>query len=163
LSAGKILVATDDPHTSRVITTTLVAHGYEVLDAGTGERALQTVLREMPHLALLDMNLPGISGLDVCLSVRSESDIPVIILSVTDEERVVALDAGADDYVTKPFLIEELLARIRAVLRRSPRARSTVAGSYRTRPNGWPSGSSSSSFTRMARSTSHLPSKASAP
>ena len=122
MSAGKILVVDDDPQIRRVMKTTLVGHNYEVIDARTGEEALQKLPHEMPSLVLLDMNLPGIDGLETCRTLRAGSDIPVIILSVrnTEKDKVAALDAGADDYVTKPFGIEELLARIRAALRRSP-------------------------------------------
>src|SRR5450432_3578267 len=101
---------------------TLVGHGYEVIEARTGEDALEKFPHEMPNMVLLDMNMPGIGGLETCRAIRGGSDIPVIILSVrnTEKDKVAALDAGADDYVTKPFSIEELLARIRAALRRSP-------------------------------------------
>jgi two-component system KDP operon response regulator KdpE len=122
MSAGKILVVDDDPQIRRVMKATLVGHGYEVVEARTGEEALEKLSGEMPNLVLLDMNMPGIGGLETCRSLRQGSDIPVIILTVRNSERdkVAALDAGADDYVTKPFGIEELLARIRAALRRSP-------------------------------------------
>jgi two-component system KDP operon response regulator KdpE len=122
LSAGKILVVDDDPQIRRVMKATLVAQHYEVVEARTGEEALESVPHEMPSLVLLDMNMPGMGGLETCRELRASSDIPVIILSVrnTEKDKVAALDAGADDYVTKPFSIEELLARIRAALRRSP-------------------------------------------
>jgi len=122
MSVGKILVVDDDPQIRRVMKATLVGHSYEVIEARTGEEALETVPREMPNLVLLDMNMPGIGGLETCRAIRAGSDVPVIILSVrnTEKDKVAALDAGADDYVTKPFGIEELLARIRAALRRSP-------------------------------------------
>ncbi len=122
MSAGKILVVDDDPQIRRVMKATLVGHGYEVIEARTGEDALETFPREMPSLVLLDMNMPGIGGLETCRAIRAGSDIPVIVLSVrnTEKDKVAALDAGADDYVTKPFGIEELLARIRAAMRRSP-------------------------------------------
>jgi two-component system KDP operon response regulator KdpE len=122
VSAGKILVVDDDPQIRRVMKATLVGHSYEVIEARTGEDALEKVPHEMPNLILLDMNMPGIGGLETCRALRGGSDIPVIILSVrnTEKDKVAALDAGADDYVTKPFSIEELLARIRAALRRSP-------------------------------------------
>jgi two-component system KDP operon response regulator KdpE len=121
LSAGKILVVDDDPQIRRVMKATLVGHNYEVVEARTGEDALETVPRESPNLILLDMNMPGMGGLETCRAIRAGSDTPVIILSVrnTEKDKVAALDAGADDYVTKPFGIEELLARIRAALRRS--------------------------------------------
>jgi two-component system KDP operon response regulator KdpE len=121
LSAGKILVVDDDPQIRRVMKATLVGHSYEVIEARTGEDALEMFPREMPSLVLLDMNMPGMGGLDTCRAIRAGSDTPVIILSVrnTEKDKVAALDAGADDYVTKPFGIEELLARIRAALRRT--------------------------------------------
>jgi two-component system KDP operon response regulator KdpE len=121
VSNGKVLVVDDDPQIRRVMKVTLVGHGYEVIEARTGEEALEKMPGEMPNLVLLDMNMPGMGGLETCRAVRGGSDIPVIILSVrnTEKDKVAALDAGADDYVTKPFSIEELLARIRAALRRS--------------------------------------------
>jgi two-component system, OmpR family, KDP operon response regulator KdpE len=135
LSAGKILVVDDDPQIRRVMKATLVAHGYEVLEARTGEDALEVAPREMPSLVLLDMNMPGIGGLETCRVLRAASDIPVIILSVrnTEKDKVAALDAGADDYVTKPFGIEELLARIRAALRRSASAPENGPRSFESR------------------------------
>jgi len=122
LSIAKILVVDDDPQIRRVMKATLVGHSYEVIEARTGEDALEALPQEMPNLVLLDMNMPGMGGLETCCAIRSGTDIPVIILSVrnTEKDKVAALDAGADDYVTKPFGIEELLARIRAALRRSP-------------------------------------------
>ena len=122
MSAGKILVVDDDPQIRRVMKAALVGHRYEVIEARTGEDALQALPHEMPNLVLLDMNMPGMGGLETCRAIRAGSDIPVVILSVrnTEKDKVAALDAGADDYVTKPFGIEELLARIRAALRRSP-------------------------------------------
>lgn len=122
MSAGKILVVDDDPQIRRVMKATLVGHNYEVIEARTGEEALETIQKESPNLILLDMNMPGMGGLETCRAIRSGADTPVIILSVrnTEKDKVAALDAGADDYVTKPFGIEELLARIRAALRRSP-------------------------------------------
>ena len=121
MSAGKILVVDDDPQIRRVMKATLVGHSYEVIEARTGEEALETLPREQPNLILLAMNMPGMGGLEPCRAIRGGSDTPVIILSVrnTEKDKVAALDAGADDYVTKPFGIEELLARIRAALRRS--------------------------------------------
>jgi two-component system KDP operon response regulator KdpE len=106
---------------------TLVGRSYEVMEARTGEEALERLPREMPNLVLLDMYMPGMGGLETCRAIRATTVIPVIILSVrhtekdsdTEKNKVAALDAGADDYVTKPFGIEELPARIRAALRRS--------------------------------------------
>ena len=122
MSAGKILVVDDDPQIRRVMKATLVGHNYEVIEARTGEDALEKTPQEMPNLVLLDLNMPGMGGLETCRALRAGSDIPVIILSVrnSEKDKVAALDAGADDYVTKPFSIEELLARIRAALRRAP-------------------------------------------
>ena len=121
MSAGKILVVDDDPQIRRVMKATLVSHNYEVIEARTGEEALELMPREAPNLILLDMNMPGMGGLETCRALRAVSDVPVIVLTVRDSEKdkVAALDAGGDDYVTKPFGIEELLARIRAALRRS--------------------------------------------
>lgn len=121
MSAGKILVVDDDPQIRRVMKATLVGHSYEVIEARTGEDALAILPKESPNLILLDMNMPGMGGIETCRAIRAGSDTPVIILSVrnTEKDKVAALDAGADDYVTKPFGIEELLARIRAALRRS--------------------------------------------
>jgi two-component system KDP operon response regulator KdpE len=121
MSSGRILVVDDDPQIRRVMKATLVAHSYEVVEARTGEDALEAAPQLNPSLVLLDMNMPGMGGLETCRALRAGSDVPVIILSVrnTEKDKVAALDAGADDYVTKPFSIEELLARIRAALRRS--------------------------------------------
>jgi two-component system, OmpR family, KDP operon response regulator KdpE len=121
VSAGKILVVDDDPQIRRVMRATLVGHNYEVIEARTGEDALEKAPHEQPNLVLLDMNMPGMGGLETCRALRAAGDIPVIILSVrnSEKDKVAALDAGADDYVTKPFGVEELLARIRAALRRS--------------------------------------------
>ncbi len=120
--SARVLVVDDDPQIRRVMKATLVGHHYEVIEARTGEEALDAFAREMPNLVLLDMNMPGMDGLETCRAIRGGSEIPVIILSVRNSEndKVAALDAGADDYVTKPFSMEELLARIRAALRRSP-------------------------------------------
>jgi two-component system KDP operon response regulator KdpE len=122
VSAGKILVVDDDPQIRRVMRATLVGHKYEVTEARNGEDALTGISAEMPDLVLLDMNMPGIDGLETCRHLRSGSDVPIIVLSVrnTEKDKVAALDAGADDYITKPFGMEELLARIRAALRRAP-------------------------------------------
>ena len=122
MSAGRILVVDDDPQIRRAMRTTLTARGYEVADARTGEEALEE-LRSGPYdLVLLDMNMPGMAGIETCRLIRSTSELAIIMLTVSNSEKdkVDALDAGADDYVTKPFSTPELLARIRATLRRLP-------------------------------------------
>jgi two-component system KDP operon response regulator KdpE len=120
-SGARILVVDDEIEIVRALQRSLVAHGYEVFTAGSGEEALEEVERHRPDLILLDLGLPGISGLEVCKRVRAESSLPIIVLSVKDTERdkVLALDLGADDYVSKPFGINEVLARIRVALRHS--------------------------------------------
>ena len=116
MSAAKILIVDDEPQIRRVLRTTLTSQGYTVAEARTGEEALEQVRTDRPDLILLDVNMPGMSGLDACREIRASSDIPIIMLTVRGSERdkVQALDAGADDYVTKPFGSEELMARIRA-------------------------------------------------
>jgi two-component system, OmpR family, KDP operon response regulator KdpE len=122
MSAGRILVVDDDPQIRRVLKVTLTGQGFEVDDAKNGEAALEKLRDARFDLVLLDINMPGMSGLDVCRAIRSGSEIGVIMLTVRDNEAdtVEALDAGADDYVTKPFKPSELSARIRAALRRTP-------------------------------------------
>lgn len=122
MSAGRILVVDDDPQIRRVLKVTLSGQGYEVDDAKSGEAALEKVRESRFDLVLLDMNMPGIGGLDACRAIREQSEIAIIMLTVRDNEtdKVEALDAGADDYVTKPFKTPELSARIRAALRRTP-------------------------------------------
>ena len=124
MSAGRILVVDDEPQVRRVMRTTLTARGYEVGDARTGEEALEKVRQETYDLVLLDVNMAGMGGIETCRALRAGSDIGIIMLTVRDSEKdkIEALDAGADDYVTKPFSSPELLARIRATLRRSPTA-----------------------------------------
>jgi two-component system KDP operon response regulator KdpE len=122
MSGGRILVVDDDPQIRRVLKVTLSGHGFEVDDARNGEEALERLRARRADLVLLDINMPGLSGLDVCRAIRAHSEVAIIMLTVRDEEAdtVEALDAGADDYVTKPFKPSELSARIRAALRRSP-------------------------------------------
>jgi two-component system KDP operon response regulator KdpE len=124
MSAGRLLVVDDDPQIRRVMRVTLSGQGYEVDDARTGEAALEKLRDQRFDLVLLDMNMPGTGGLETCREIRRGSEIAVIMLTVRDAEadKVAALDAGADDYVTKPFSSGELLARIRAALRRTPAA-----------------------------------------
>lgn len=120
MSSNTVLIVDDEPQIRRVMRTTLVSQGYAVLEARSGEEALEKLRSAHPSLILLDVNMPGISGLDTCREIRQSSDIPIIMLTVRNSERdkVQALDAGADDYVIKPFGAQELLARIRAALRR---------------------------------------------
>ena len=120
MNAANILVVDDEPQIRRVLRSTLSARGYVITEAKTGEEALEWMRKEPPDLVLLDMNMPGMGGIEACREIRHSSDAPIIMLTVRNAERdkVAALDAGADDYVVKPFGIEELLARIRAALRR---------------------------------------------
>ena len=122
MSSATVLVVDDEPQLRRVMLATLTDLGYTVIDAKSGEEALEKFRGESPDLVLLDLNMPGIGGLETCRALRSGSDVPIIILSVrnTERDKVEALDAGADDYVTKPYGIQELLARIRAAMRRAP-------------------------------------------
>jgi two-component system KDP operon response regulator KdpE len=122
MSSGTILVVDDEPQLRRVMLATLTDLGYVVMTATSGEEALEKFRHEPPDLVLLDLNMPGIGGLETCRALRAGSDVPIVILSVrnTERDKVEALDAGADDYVTKPFGIQELLARIRAAMRRAP-------------------------------------------
>jgi len=120
MTAASILVVDDEPQIRRVLRSTLSFRGYEISEAVSGEDALELARKLKPDLILLDVNLPGMNGVETCREFRRWSDVPIIMLTVRNAERdkVVALDAGADDYVTKPFGIEELLARVRASLRR---------------------------------------------
>jgi two-component system KDP operon response regulator KdpE len=124
MSAGKILVVDDDPQIRRVLKVILAGERYEHAEARSGEAALLQLREFRPDLVLLDLNMPGMGGLETCQEIREHSDVPIIILSVRqkESEKVALLDAGADDYVTKPFGKEEVLARIRAALRRSSTA-----------------------------------------
>jgi two-component system KDP operon response regulator KdpE len=129
MSASTILVVDDEPQIRRVMLTTLTSHGYSVIEAASGEEALGKIRTERPDLILLDVNMPGISGLETCAEIRTSSDVPIIMLTIRNSERdkVEALDAGADDYVVKPFGVQELMARIRAALRRSSPGDATPA------------------------------------
>jgi two-component system KDP operon response regulator KdpE len=115
----KILIVDDEPQILRALRAGLMAQGYEVVMAADGEEALDKASAEMPDAIILDLNLPRKSGLDVCRELREWSAAPIIVLSVRDSERdkVTALDLGADDYLTKPFGTNELLARLRVALR----------------------------------------------
>ncbi|QBD77855.1 response regulator transcription factor [Ktedonosporobacter rubrisoli] len=116
---ARILVVDDEIEIMRALQRSLSAHSYEVYTAESGEEALEAISHYRPDLVLLDLGLPGISGLEVCKRVRTQSNLPIIVLSVKDKERdkVQALDLGADDYVSKPFGMDEVLARIRVALR----------------------------------------------
>src|SRR5438128_4306394 len=118
----RILVVDDEPQLTRVLRRSLTTKGYEVRIAGDGEFALQTFRDWLPALVITDLAMPNMGGLELCRRLRAISEVPIIVLSVRGEERtkVEALDAGADDYVTKPFGMNELFARIRATLRRQP-------------------------------------------
>src|SRR6266852_5383648 len=122
MSFARILVVDDDPQIRRVLRTALVAQDYEAIDARNGEEAIERLREEKPDLIILDVNMPRMNGLEACRKIRTTSDVPIIMLTVRDAEsdKIEALDAGADDYMTKPFSSPELLARIRAALRRSP-------------------------------------------
>jgi two-component system, OmpR family, KDP operon response regulator KdpE len=122
MNSGRILVVDDEPQIRRVMRTALTANGYESFEARTGEEALETLRADNPDLILLDMNMPGMGGMAACREIRAVSDAAIIVLSVRDSEndKITALDAGADDYITKPFSVNELMARIRANLRRLP-------------------------------------------
>lgn len=120
MKAATILVVDDEPQIRRVMRTTLTAEGYAVIEARDGAEALEKLRSERPDLVLLDMNMPVMDGLQTCREIRSGSEVPIIMLTVrsAEKDKVRALDAGADDYVVKPFSIQELLARVRALLRR---------------------------------------------
>ena len=120
MNPAKILLVVYETQLRRSIRATLTDLGYSVTEAKTGEEALDLLRHDTADLILLDLNMPGIGGLKTCRAIRDSSDIPIIVLSVRNAERdkVEALDAGADDYVAKPFGIQELLARIRAAIRR---------------------------------------------
>ena len=122
MSAGRILVIDDEPQIRRIMRTTLITAGYEVDDTRTAEEGLVKVREFRPDLVLLDINMPGMGGLAACREIRADPNVAIIMLTVhnTEAAKVEALDAGADDFVTKPFSTPELLARIRAALRRIP-------------------------------------------
>jgi two-component system KDP operon response regulator KdpE len=125
VSRTKILVVDDEPQITRVLRTSLSPHGYEVRIANDGESALEVFEEWNPDLIITDLSMPKMTGTELCENVRDRSQVPIIILSVRgeDKHKVEALDKGADDYVTKPFSINELLARIRANLRRANMAK----------------------------------------
>lgn len=129
---GRILIVDDEQQIRRFLRISLASQGYGVLEAENGEQALAAVYTQAPDVVLLDLGLPDMDGQEVLQGIRHHSAVPVIVVSVRDreEEKVLALDNGANDYVTKPFGIQELLARIRAVQRQAQQARGEVAASY---------------------------------
>jgi two-component system KDP operon response regulator KdpE len=131
--SSRILVVDDEPQLRRALRSTLCALGFVVSDVETGEAALEIVRAEKFDLVLLDINMPGLSGLETCRAIRARSDVGILMLTVRDraEDKIEALDAGADGYVTKPFDVNELLARIRATLRRAPTSALGEAGVLR--------------------------------
>ena len=123
-----ILIVDDEPQIRRLLTVALEANGYEVLPAATGKEGLVLAAQHRPALMILDIGLPDLSGKEVLSRLREWSNVPVVILSVQNDEKgkVAALDAGADDYVTKPFNTEELLARLRVALRHAVKSEETT-------------------------------------
>lgn len=121
MAKGTILVAEDEPRIAGVLRAYLEQEGHQVVAAADGARALELFRRERPELVLLDLNLPEIDGLEVCRQIRRESSAPVIVLTARSDEadKLIGLELGADDYVTKPFSPREVVARVRAVLRRT--------------------------------------------
>lgn len=129
MTSAKILIVDDAQQVRRVLRTALSAEGYTIFEAATGEEALESIRSSTPDAILLDVNMPGIGGLETCREIRRTLDVPILMLTVRNAERdkVLALDAGADDYVVKPFGMQELLARIRAALRRrAPQGKETA-------------------------------------
>ena len=126
---ARVLVVDDEPQITRVLRTVLTSQGYQVRTAAEGESALTNFNEWRPELVITDLYMPRMDGLELCRRIRAVSNVPIIVLSVKGEERtkVEALDSGADDYVTKPFGAEELLARVRAALRRATAVGSDVA------------------------------------
>ncbi|MCX6622728.1 MAG: response regulator transcription factor [Acidobacteria bacterium] len=133
MSNGRVLVVDDEPQIRRIMRTTLTGAGHEIDDAKSGEEALEKVRSFRPDLVLLDINMPGMGGLAACRAIRADSNIGIIMLTVRNSEaaKVEALDAGADDFVTKPFSTPELLARIRAAMRRVPATSQSSTAKYR--------------------------------
>jgi two-component system KDP operon response regulator KdpE len=131
MKSATILVVDDEPQIRRVLRSTLSSKGYAIVEARNGQEALEKLRAERPDLILLDVHMPVLDGLEACREIRASSRVPVIMLTVrgAEKDKVCALDAGADDYVVKPFGIQELLARIRAQLRRSAEAAAIIISS----------------------------------
>ena len=132
----RVLVVDDEPQITRVLRTVLTSQGYQVQTAAEGQAALTSLTDWHPELVITDLMMPRMDGVELCRRIRAQSSVPIIVLSVKGEERtkVEALDSGADDYITKPFGIDELLARVRAALRRSgvdPQMASFDVGAFR--------------------------------
>lgn len=140
MAKGKILVVDDEQKIIELVSLYLEKDGFSVIAAGDGEKALELTAKERPVLVILDLNLPVIDGLDVCRAIRRDSDVPVVMLTARDEDtdKLIGLEIGADDYVTKPFSPRELVARVKAVLRRSQgglgKPDTIVAGELRITP-----------------------------
>ena len=131
-SSGRTLIVDDEQQIRRFLRISLASQGYEVIEAESGEQALAAVYVQAPDVVLLDLGLPDMDGQEVLQSIREQSAVPVIVVSVREreEEKVLALDNGANDYVTKPFGIQEMLARVRAVLRRSQQNRGEATSNH---------------------------------
>jgi len=132
-SGASVLVVDDEPAILRALRAGLEARGYRVRTATDGQGAIDTVALEAPDLVVLDLGLPDLDGVEVCRRIRGWSDVPIVVLSAdgSDQRKVVALDEGADDYVTKPFSMAELLARVRVALRHRPAAGGAAGTSFR--------------------------------
>ncbi len=126
-NAPCVLIADDEPPIRRFLRTSLAAQGFRIVEAADGRSALEAAAHEKPDLVILDLGLPDINGIEVLRALRAKSDVPVIVLSVRSDEqgKVAALDLGADDYVTKPFGMDELIARIRTAMRHRFQAQGT--------------------------------------
>lgn len=120
MGVTKVLIVDDQPQARRILRIALISRGFEVTDARSGEETLDRLRMETPDVILLDLEMPGIGGLETCRLIRERSEVPILIVSArkTEQEKVEALESGADDYITKPLGIEELVARIHAVMRR---------------------------------------------
>ena len=139
VTGGRVLVVEDDPEIANALRSSLRNEGYEVSTAGDGDRALRAAADFNPDLVVLDLGLPGMDGLELCRRLRAEGDVPILILTgrAGTDDRVAGFDSGADDFLTKPFEREELLARMRALLRRRPPrgSASLTVGDLRLNPD----------------------------